>query len=95
MMTMMIASRCGVPVAVQILSNLCHTFPNQRLLIITHSNQALNDVFEKLLLRDVDERYLLRLGHGEELLETEKDFSRAGTPTQGPQPCSTSHQLLG
>lgn len=25
---------------------------------------------------DVDERHLLRLGHGEEALETEKDFSR-------------------
>ena len=45
---------------------------------ITHSNQALNDIFEKLLVRDIDERYLLRLGHGEELLGTEKDFSRAG-----------------
>jgi len=64
--------------AVQILSNLAHTFPQQRILIITHSNQALNDVFEKLLLRDIDERYMLRLGHGEELLETEKDFSRLG-----------------
>ena len=64
--------------AVQIISNLCHTFPTQRTLIVTHSNQALNDVFEKLLLRDVDERYMLRMGHGEELLETEKDFSRLG-----------------
>ncbi len=27
---------------------------------------------------DVDERHLLRLGHGEESLETEKDFSRYG-----------------
>lgn len=25
---------------------------------------------------DIDERHLLRLGHGEEELETEKDFSR-------------------
>lgn len=25
---------------------------------------------------DIDERHLLRLGHGEESLETEKDFSR-------------------
>ena len=64
--------------AVQMISNIHHTFPQQRTLIITHSNQALNDVFEKLLLRDLDERYLLRLGHGEELLETEKDFSRLG-----------------
>ena len=26
---------------------------------------------------DIDERHLLRLGHGEEALETEKDFSRS------------------
>lgn len=25
---------------------------------------------------DIDERHLLRMGHGEESLETEKDFSR-------------------
>ena len=25
---------------------------------------------------DIEERHLLRLGHGEESLETEKDFSR-------------------
>ena len=25
---------------------------------------------------DIDERHLLRLGHGEEELQTEKDFSR-------------------
>jgi len=27
---------------------------------------------------DVDERHLLRMGHGEEELETEKDYSRFG-----------------
>lgn len=27
---------------------------------------------------DIDERHLLRLGHGQELLETEKDFSKWG-----------------
>lgn len=27
---------------------------------------------------DIDERHLLRLGHGEEALETDKDFSRYG-----------------
>jgi len=64
--------------AVQMVSNIYHTFRQQRTLIITHSNQALNDVFEKLMVRDIDERYLLRLGHGEELLETEKDFSKLG-----------------
>jgi len=65
-------------VAVQIISNLYHNFPEQRTLIVTHSNQALNQLFEKIIMLDVDERHLLRLGHGEEALETEKDFSRYG-----------------
>ncbi|KAA0204074.1 hypothetical protein HAZT_HAZT008066 [Hyalella azteca] len=65
-------------VAVQIISNLYHNNPNDRTLIVTHSNQALNQLFEKIMCLDVDERHLLRLGHGEEALETEKDFSRYG-----------------
>lgn len=65
-------------VAVQIISNIYHNFPEQRTLIVTHSNQALNQLFEKIMSLDVDERHLLRLGHGEEALETEKDFSRYG-----------------
>nr|CAD7203408.1 unnamed protein product [Timema douglasi] len=65
-------------VAVQIISNLYHNFPTQRTLIVTHSNQALNQLFEKIMALDIDERHLLRLGHGEEALETEKDFSRYG-----------------
>nr|XP_050867940.1 RNA helicase aquarius isoform X1 [Vespula vulgaris] len=65
-------------VAVQIISNLYHNFPYQRTLIVTHSNQALNQLFEKIMALDIDERHLLRLGHGEEALETEKDFSRYG-----------------
>lgn len=64
-------------VAVQIISNLYHNFPAQRTLIVTHSNQALNQLFEKIMALDIDERHLLRLGHGEEALETEKDFSRS------------------
>lgn len=63
-------------VAVQIISNLYHNFPWQRTLIVTHSNQALNQLFEKIMTLDVDERHLLRLGHGEEALDTDKDFSR-------------------
>ena len=104
-------------VAVQIISNIYHNFPEQRTLIVTHSNQvitlytnrserctpikllvttfdnsncywnchfihikqfkALNQLFEKIMALDIDERHLLRLGHGEEALETEKDFSRS------------------
>ena len=30
---------------------------------------------------DIDERHLLRLGHGEEALRTEKDFSRLVEPS--------------
>lgn len=40
------------------------------------ADQALNQLFEKIMALDIDERHLLRLGHGEEELETEKDFSR-------------------
>jgi intron-binding protein aquarius len=65
-------------VAVQIISNIYHNFPNQRTLIVTHSNQALNQLFEKIMQLDIDERHLLRLGHGQEALETEKNFTRYG-----------------
>ncbi|CAG2165096.1 unnamed protein product [Oppiella nova] len=41
-------------------------------------NTALNALFEKIMALDIDERHLLRLGHGEESLETDKDFSRYG-----------------
>lgn len=36
--------------------------PSQRIVLVTHSNAALNDLFEKILARDVDPRHLLRLG---------------------------------
>lgn len=52
-------------VAVQIISNLYHNFPNQKILIVTHSNSALNDLFEKIMQRNIDPRHLLRLGSGE------------------------------
>jgi intron-binding protein aquarius len=65
-------------VAVQIISNLYHSFPSQRTLIITHANSALNDIFEKIMVRDIDERYLLRLGHGAKDLDTESNFMVRG-----------------
>lgn len=45
---------------------------------MTHSNQALNDLFQKIMERDVPGRYLLRLGMGEEELDTDESFSRTG-----------------
>lgn len=35
-------------VAVQTIANLYHNNPTQHTLIVTHSNQALNQIFEKL-----------------------------------------------
>ena len=77
---------CGPPgtgktdVAVQIVSNLYANFPKQRILLVAHSNQALNDLFEKITERDIDPRHLIRLGRGErELRErTDADFSING-----------------
>ena len=69
------AMSTGHPLLKLIIKNNVHC-TEQRTLIVTHSNQALNQLFEKIMALDVDERHLLRLGHGEEALETEKDFSR-------------------
>ena len=52
-------------VAVQIIVNLYRNHPNQKILLVTHSNAALNDLFAKIIMRDVDQRHLLRLGGGE------------------------------
>eukprot|EP01138_Halocafeteria_seosinensis_P000976 gb/GECG01000999.1/.p1 GENE.gb/GECG01000999.1/~~gb/GECG01000999.1/.p1 ORF type:complete len:1658 (+),score=245.61 gb/GECG01000999.1/:1-4974(+) len=67
-------------VAVQTISNIYHNFPNQRTLLVTHSNHALNDLFEKLAQKDIHERHMLRLGMGERDLQlsTSKDFSKWG-----------------
>lgn len=65
-------------VATQIISNLYHNFPTQRTLLIAHSNQALNQLFEKITALNIDERHLLRLGHGEEDLKTDTNYSKQG-----------------
>lgn len=65
-------------VATQIISNIYHNFPDQRTLLVAHSNQALNQLFQKIVALDIDERHLLRLGHGEEDLETDVSYSKHG-----------------
>ena len=65
-------------VATQIINNLYNNFPAQRTLLIAHSNQALNQLFQKIASLDIDERHLLRLGHGEEDLESETNYSKHG-----------------
>ena len=65
-------------VATQIISNIYHDFPSQRTLLIAHSNQALNQLFQKITNLDIDRRHLLRLGQGEGELETEESYSKSG-----------------
>ncbi|KAK7530398.1 uncharacterized protein J3D65DRAFT_641109 [Phyllosticta citribraziliensis] len=65
-------------VATQIINNIYHNFPSQRTLLVAHSNQALNQLFQKIVALDIDERHLLRLGHGEEDLETATNYSKHG-----------------
>ena len=69
-------------VLVQSLNNCCARVSLKDLVILSSAFfmrvcfQALNQLFEKIIALDIDERHLLRLGHGEEALETNKDFSR-------------------
>lgn len=71
--------------AVAAIAALVANFPGQRVLVVTHSNQALNDLFAKLVARDVPEHTMLRLGSGEKDLATAgggalagRDFSKWG-----------------
>ncbi|KAG2417127.1 hypothetical protein HFD88_008345 [Aspergillus terreus] len=65
-------------VVTQIINNIYHDFPSERTLLVAHSNQALNQLFQKIVALDIDERHLLRLGHGEEELDTESSYSKYG-----------------
>jgi intron-binding protein aquarius len=68
-------------VATHVISCLHRTYPTQRIVVIAHSNAALNDLFEKISARGyVDERYMIRLGSGERDLNVESthDFSKRG-----------------
>ena len=67
--------------AVSIITNLFRSFPTQRTLLVTHSNAALNDLFEKIMATGVvDERYMIRLGSGEKDLNVQSthDFTKQG-----------------
>ena len=70
-------------VAVQIISALYHNHPTQKILLVTHSNAALNDLFEKIMERNVDPRHLLRLGSGEKDLRETLAVSGAGGGGRG------------
>ena len=65
-------------VATQIISNIYHDFPSQRTLLVAHSNQALNQLFQKIVHLDIDGRHLLRLGQGEGELDMTENYSKYG-----------------
>ncbi|KAL5598799.1 hypothetical protein BROUX41_003867 [Berkeleyomyces rouxiae] len=65
-------------VITQIISNVYHNFPKQKTLLITHGNQALNQLFAKIAALNIDNRHLLRLGHGEDELDMDANFSKYG-----------------
>jgi intron-binding protein aquarius len=68
-------------VATHVISCLHRTYPTQRIVVIAHSNAALNDLFEKIMARgDIDERFMIRLGSGERDLKVDSthDFSKRG-----------------
>mmetsp|Transcript_24668 Transcript_24668/g.74027 ORF Transcript_24668/g.74027 Transcript_24668/m.74027 type:complete len:1168 (-) Transcript_24668:95-3598(-) len=65
-------------VAVQIVANLHRNFPAEKTLLVAHSNAALNDLFEKILDRNVPARHLVRLGAGERDLSVKTSFSQVG-----------------
>ena len=71
--------------AVQIISNIYHNFPRQKILLITHSNAALNDLFEKMLECSIDGRHLLRLGAGEHELRESLLSKSGGAGGDAPQ----------
>eukprot|EP01091_Cochliopodium_minus_P018586 TRINITY_DN7576_c0_g1_i1.p1 TRINITY_DN7576_c0_g1~~TRINITY_DN7576_c0_g1_i1.p1 ORF type:complete len:1581 (+),score=553.90 TRINITY_DN7576_c0_g1_i1:419-4744(+) len=65
-------------VCVQALSLIYKNYPNQRTLVVTHSNNALNQIFDKLAALDIDGKHMVRLGHGSSSLDTKGDFTKIG-----------------
>ncbi|RHX99443.1 hypothetical protein DYB25_006198 [Aphanomyces astaci] len=73
-------------VAVQLIANLYQAYPTERVVIVTHANHALDDIFAKLKAkRVVDPGHLLRLGGGgggvvssDDETDFENDFTKAG-----------------
>lgn len=63
---------------VQIASNLYKSQSHERILMITRTNHALNDLVERILLRGVDPVRVLRLGQGESEISSEESLSKAG-----------------
>ena len=68
---------CG---PIEVVNLLFHNFPDQKIVLVAHSNQALNDLFEKIVALDIPERYLLRLGRGIEALGVQSENAWLSLP---------------
>ncbi|PHJ18276.1 protein emb- isoform related, partial [Cystoisospora suis] len=66
---------------------LYHNFPDEKIVLVAHSNAALNDLFRKIRNLDVDDTHLLRLGRGEQ------DLSSSSSPGVKKPSLSTSSSL--
>jgi intron-binding protein aquarius len=65
-------------VTVQIVCTIHRQNPDERILLLTHSNAALNQLFEKLSQLDFEPTRLVRMGHGEKDLQLAGDYSPNG-----------------
>ncbi|XP_954844.1 uncharacterized protein TA05355 [Theileria annulata] len=63
----------------QIISILFNNYENEKIVICTHSNFALNDIFTKLVKNElIDEHYMVRLGHSDLEVDNMGHFSKFG-----------------
>ena len=65
-------------VAAQIVSNLYHSEPQGRILVITQSKNGLNQLFEKIQKHDIDARHLLRLEQQEDQYAVVNQWDQRG-----------------
>lgn len=65
-------------VAVQVINTLYNNNKDEHILLLTHGNHALNDIFEKIATCPIEKRHLLRLGQGERDLATPDVYNRLG-----------------
>ncbi|KAI9248637.1 hypothetical protein BY458DRAFT_445736 [Sporodiniella umbellata] len=63
-------------VAAHIVESLYRNFPKQRTLVITHSNDMLDALFEKVPDIGVESQHIIRIGHGDQELGSEVSFSK-------------------
>ncbi|CEJ03230.1 hypothetical protein RMCBS344292_17218 [Rhizopus microsporus] len=77
-LTMVVGSSeaAKVDAIVQTISNLYHNNPQQRTLIVASNNDLLSRILDKVMNMGIDSQYILRIGHGDQELNPEYNFSK-------------------